>query len=75
MHFPPFFIPFQSFFSPNLLFRHIFFWGGQTEKYTPLITGGYKLIGFLSNQPAFFDFCLNVYTNQIVHGPFVISPQ
>ena len=24
MHFPPFFIPFQSFFFPNLLFDHIF---------------------------------------------------
>ena len=24
MHFPSFFIPFQSFFSPNLLFGHIF---------------------------------------------------
>ena len=24
MHFPPFSIPFQSFFSPNMLFGHIF---------------------------------------------------
>ena len=31
--FAHFFIPFQSFFSPNILFGHIF---GQTEKYTPL---------------------------------------
>ena len=30
-YFPPFFIPFQAFFSPNLLFGYIF-----AEKYTPL---------------------------------------
>ena len=34
MHFPPFFIPFQSFFSPQLVIWP-YFWG-QTEKYTPL---------------------------------------
>ena len=40
MHFHPFFlIPFQSFFSPNLLFGHPppGWGGGQTEKYTPLL--------------------------------------
>ena len=39
MHFPPFFISFQSFFSPNLLFGHIFApapgWGGDKKIYTP----------------------------------------
>ena len=33
--FPPFFIPFQSFFSPNMVFGNIFA-NKQTKKYTPL---------------------------------------
>ena len=37
MHFPTFFIPFQSLFFPNMIFVHIF---GQTEKYTPLLNNG-----------------------------------
>ena len=38
---PPFFI-LQLFFSPNMIFGHIFFFfggGGQTERYTPLLKG------------------------------------
>jgi len=36
MHFPHFFIPFQSFFSPTC-YLAIFLPPGQTEKYTPLL--------------------------------------
>ena len=38
------FIPFQSFFPPNMIFGHIFW--GQTEKYTPLVLGSVSFISW-----------------------------
>ena len=64
MHFTPFFISFQSFFPPNMLFGHI----STLEIYTPAYILTKKVIYFFQNSMILIIFLIFLCTTRIHAG-------